>query len=154
MVLRHAKSAWPEGVPDIERPLAGRGRRDAPAAGRWLREHLGEIDLVVCSPATRARQTWRLVAGELAPEPESRSDDRLYGTSTEALLTVLRELPAEARSAVLVGHNPDLEDLVELLTGSAQQLKTSTIAVLTGSSSWSEAGPGWAELEALSTPRG
>ncbi|WP_443080564.1 SixA phosphatase family protein [Streptomyces sp. PTD5-9] len=65
IVLRHAKSAWPEGVPDHERPLAGRGRRDAPAAGRRLYEAGYTPDLVVCSTARRTRETWDLAAAEL-----------------------------------------------------------------------------------------
>src|SRR6266508_2923118 len=81
LVLRHAKSDWPDGVPDAERPLAGRGRREAPLVGRWLRESGHIPDLVVCSPALRARQTWELVAGELGEAgeaPEVRFDERVY----------------------------------------------------------------------------
>lgn len=57
VLLRHAKSAWPNGVPDLRRPLAKRGRRDAAAVGRWLHERAPRLDAVVCSPAERARQT-------------------------------------------------------------------------------------------------
>ena len=69
IVLRHAKSAWPQEVADQDRPLGPRGLRDAPAAGRWLREHGFTPDRIVCSPTRRTRQTWELVAHELgAPE--------------------------------------------------------------------------------------
>jgi phosphohistidine phosphatase SixA len=78
MILRHAKSAWPDGVPDRKRPLAKRGCRDAPAAGRWLRGHIVRLDAVVCSPAERARQTWALVAAELDQPPAATFDDRIY----------------------------------------------------------------------------
>jgi phosphohistidine phosphatase len=151
VIMRHAKSAWPAGVADIERPLNERGRRDAPAAGRWLREHK-TLDLVVCSPALRTRQTWELVASELETVPEVRYDERLYGTSTYA--EVVRELPDDARTVLLVGHNPDVEDLAALLTGSPVRFKTATIAVLIGSGAWKDAGPGWATLETIVTPRG
>ncbi|WP_137813327.1 SixA phosphatase family protein [Gandjariella thermophila] len=154
VVLRHAKSAWPEDTPDAHRPLADRGRRDAPAAGRWLRTHLDRIDLVVCSPAVRARQTWELVSGQLKTPPAVREDERVYEASAETLLAVTRDLPGDAHTVVLVGHNPGLEDLVALLTGDRQQVKTSTIAVLAGSGAWADAGPGWARLRRLATPRG
>ena len=154
VVLRHAKSAWPEGTPDAQRPLAERGRRDAPAAGRWLRKHIGDIDLVVCSSALRARQTWELVAGKLKAVPAFREDERVYEASAETLVKVARELPDEARTVVVVGHNPGLEDVVALLSGQHRELKTSTIAVLQGEGAWSGAGPRWASLHTLATPRG
>ena len=58
MLLRHAKSSWKDDLPDVERPLSPRGRRDAAVAGRWLAEHVGRPDLVLCSVAVRTRQTW------------------------------------------------------------------------------------------------
>ena len=64
VLLRHAKSDWPDDVPDHERPLARRGRRDAPAAGRWLRKSGYVPDLVLCSTARRARETWQLAEEE------------------------------------------------------------------------------------------
>lgn len=153
VIMRHAKSAWPEGVADIKRPLAERGRRDAPAAGRWLRERK-TLDLVVCSPALRTRQTWELVASELETVPEVQYVQRLYGTSAETYAEVVRELPDDARTVLLVGHNPNVEDLAALLTGSPVRYKTATIAVLIGSSPWADAGPGWATLDTVVTPRG
>jgi len=109
MILRHAKSAWPDGVPDRKRPLAKRGRRDAPAAGRWLRHHVVRLDAVVCSPAERARQTWALAAAELDQPPAAKFDDRIYRAPPAVLLTVVRELPTSAETALLVGHNPGVQ---------------------------------------------
>jgi phosphohistidine phosphatase len=154
ILLRHAKSAWPQGTPDVARPLAGRGRRDAPAVGRWLREQIPKIDLVVCSPAVRAVQTWDLAAAQLDAKPRVRHDERLYGAWAEDLLKVIQELPHKASTAVLVGHNPSLEDFLTLLTGAAEPLKTSAIAVITTPGSWEQGCPGSWSLEALATPRG
>lgn len=154
ILLRHAKSAWPQDIADLHRPLAGRGRRDAPAVGRWLRQQAPTIDLAICSPAVRARQTWELAAAQLDEEPPVRSDERLYGTSAEVFLAVILELPAHASTVLLVGHNPSLEDFLELLTGATEVLKTSAIAVLTTPGTWEEAGPGSWTLEAFTTPRG
>src|ERR1700761_5387448 len=66
VLLRHAKSDYPEEVPDHDRPLAKRGRRDAPVVGRWLAESGHVPDAVVCSTALRARETWELAAAALA----------------------------------------------------------------------------------------
>ncbi|PXY20719.1 SixA phosphatase family protein [Prauserella muralis] len=154
VILRHAKSDWPEGVPDEQRPLAPRGHRDAPAAGRWLREHVPAFDLVLCSPATRARQTWQLVRTELGGDPELRQDERLYGATLTTLTSVVRELPDEAGTVLLVGHNPGLEDLVTALSGEECELRTASIAVLTGSGSWAGVTPGWASLDHTAKPRG
>ncbi|MDQ3761876.1 MAG: histidine phosphatase family protein [Actinomycetota bacterium] len=154
ILLRHAKSAWPQETSDATRPLAERGRRDAPAVGRWLREQAPRIDLVVCSCAIRAVQTWDLAAAQLDAIPPVRHEERLYGASAENLLQVTQELPHKASTAVLVGHNPGLEDFLTLLTGAAEPLKTSAIAVLTTRSTWAAAGPGSWTVQALATPRG
>lgn len=153
VLLRHAKSDRAERVDDVERSLAGRGRREAPLAGQWIREHAADIDLVVCSPATRARQTWEHVAAELAEVPVRREEPALYDATAEELLDVVRGLPEDAGTVLLVAHNPGLEELVELLAGSAEELRTSTVAVLTASGQWAEAGQGWASVESVITPR-
>jgi phosphohistidine phosphatase len=154
VVVRHAKSAWPDGVPDAERPLNSRGRRDAPAAGRWIRDHVGHLDAVVCSPATRTRQTWRLIAAELDGPPEPVVDDRVYAAGVDSLLAVVRGLPAGAGTALLVGHNPGVADLVAALTGDEPEMKTSAIAVVELGGSWADAGPGRGSLADHVTPRG
>jgi phosphohistidine phosphatase len=144
-------------VADHDRPLAGRGRREAVLAGRWLRENGVDVDLVLCSSAKRTRQTWKRVAGELASKrgagPELRVEDRLYAASERQLLRAVRALPDSARAVLLVGHNPGLEDLVAVLTGVWRPLKTSSIAVLSSRSGWAAAGVRWARLDASATPR-
>lgn len=154
VLLRHAKSDWSTGQPDKQRPLAARGRRDAPAAGRWLRKHAGPIDLVVCSTATRARQTWNLAAGELDRSPPVRHDERVYGADAAELLRLVRELPEDSHSVVVVGHNPAMEDLASLVTGEQHTMSTSSIAVLTWHRTWADIGPGTARLADETTPRG
>lgn len=153
VLVRHAKSAWPDGVPDADRPLADRGHREAPEIGRWLRANVPEVDLVVCSTAKRAKQTWKHMASELPGDTKVRRDERVYAAPVKVLLSVVRELPGEARTVVLVGHNPGMEELVELLTGTPHMLKTSAIAVLAGTGGWKGVGPHWAKLETIATPR-
>jgi len=154
VVVRHAKSAWPDGVPDAERPLNPRGRRDAPAAGRWIRDHIGRLDAVVCSPATRTRQTWRLIAAELDDPPSPVVDDRVYAAPVDTLLAVVGELPDDVRAALLLGHNPGVAGLVAALTGEEPEMKTSAIAVVELDGPWSGAEPGRARLVEYATPRG
>lgn len=150
VVLRHAKSAWPEGVPDLERPLGERGLRDAPAAGRWLNEHVPSVDVVMCSPARRARQTWENASTQLTKAPLVHEASKMY---YGPLLDVVRELP-DVGTALVVGHNPDLTDLVDLLTGDRPEFRTSSIAVVESDLSWASAGHGWGRLVTVATPRG
>jgi phosphohistidine phosphatase len=154
VVVRHAKSAWPDGVPDSERPLNARGRRDAPVVGRWIRDRVGHLDAVVCSPATRTRQTWALIAAELEGAPAPVFDDRVYAAADETLLAVVREISDELGSVLLVGHNPGVSELVFSLTGEHLEMKTSAIAVLGVGGSWADVGPGNATLIDHATPRG
>ncbi|MGH3671169.1 MAG: SixA phosphatase family protein [Pseudonocardiaceae bacterium] len=154
ILLRHAKSAWPPEVPDVERPLAERGRRDAPAAGRWLRKHFRKIDLVVCSPAIRAAQTCDLVFAEWKAQPKVRHEPRLYGASVPELLQIIQALPSRVSTAVLIGHNPGLEEVLTVLTGVAEPVKTSAIAVIRIPAGWDGTGPGSSALEELALPRG
>ncbi|MCX5013011.1 MULTISPECIES: histidine phosphatase family protein [unclassified Streptomyces] len=163
VVLRHAKSAWPPDVPDAERPLGPRGLRDAPAAGRWLREGDCEPDLVVCSPARRTRQTWDLAAAESGVSAPVTYEERVYGASTEELLDLVRETPAQVRTLLLVGHNPGAQELVLSLAGEGDargleqartKFPTSAIAVLRVPGSWSSLVPGAARLTDLVVPRG
>jgi phosphohistidine phosphatase len=154
VVLRHAKSAWPEGVEDVHRPLLPRGRRDAPVAGRWLREHVPGIAAVACSPALRTLQTWQLVQAELGVEPEFRAVPRIYDASVRDLLAVVAELPADAGTALLIGHNPGLSELVEELSGERLVLSTCAIAVLRATDDWITVDRDWASLVDSATPRG
>jgi phosphohistidine phosphatase len=154
VVLRHAKSAWPDGVPDRQRPLNRRGRHDAHAAGQWIRDHVGRLDAVVCSPAERTRQTLALVTAELDDPPDPTFDDDIYGAPPAALLAVVRQLPDTSSTALLVGHNPGVQELVELLSGQEFEMKTSSVAVMVWPGSWSDAAAEVADVQHHAMPRG
>ena len=145
IVLRHAKSDWSGNEPDHDRPLASRGRRQAPEAGEWLNAHAGPIDLALVSTATRARQTWKRASAELDTPPPVRLEERLYAATASEMQSVLDEV-ADHDTVVLVGHNPGVEDLVRQLTGQWVPLPTSAIAVL------DLAGDGSATLRAAGRP--
>jgi phosphohistidine phosphatase len=160
VLLRHAKSDWPD-VADHDRPLAKRGRRDAPVAGRWLGEAGYGPDAVVCSTALRARQTWELAsAGLLAAVPGAapvlRHEPRVYEATVLGLLMLVREFPPEWRTALVVGHNPGLAELAAGLTkpppDAPPAFPTAAIAVLALPDLWSDAGPGEAKLLAFAVP--
>jgi len=95
-----------------------------------------------------------LVADELDKAPDPVFDKRVYEASAKKLLAVVRDLPDGAGPAVLVGHNPGVADLIELLTGKSPEMKTSAIAVLNVPGSWADVRPGGAELVEHVTPRG
>lgn len=167
IVLRHAKSDWPVGIADKERPLAKRGRRDAPAAGRWLAEHVGTVDLVVHSDARRTTETWAGVADGLRAgggvAGKVRPSGRVYEASAATLLEVLHAVPDDVRVVLLLGHNPGVQDLVVDLAGrgsgpaaalAAAKFPTSAVAVLTVTGPWSGLKAGRARLEEFAVPRG
>src|SRR5690349_17863482 len=154
ILLRHAKSDWSGNEPDLRRPLATRGRRQAPDAGRWLNANLNRIDLAVISPATRARQTWDLAAAQLHRTPPTMIEDRVYAASARQLLSVIRELSSNLHTVVLVGHNPGIEDLAFALTGEPTSMPTSAIAVITWPGTWPAAGHHSAILRVSGRPPG
>jgi phosphohistidine phosphatase len=162
LVIRHAKSDQHAGVPDHERPLNDRGRRDAPALGRWLAQDGPAIDLVLCSSAVRAQQTWDLAAGELATRPPLDVTDVLYEASAAGVVSLLHEVDEHVTAVAVVGHEPTQSGVIALLAGSAdpaaesalrEGFPTSAVAVLELSGSWADLAEGSAHLSALRVPR-
>ena len=169
VLLRHAKSDWPD-VPDHERPLARRGRRDAPGAGRWLRAAGYVPDRVLCSTARRARETWELAEEGLGAHPPVTFEDRVYGASADDLLDLARQTPAGVATLMIVGHEPTMSALtLELAEGPASatpgiageqealervraKFPTAAIAVLTFDGEWAGLGLGHGNLTAFAVP--
>jgi len=116
-LLRHAKSSWkyPE-LNDFERPLNGRGRSDAPLMGRVLKKAKINADLIISSPATRAALTARIVADLLGvSEEEIQFDASIYDASPSGLIKLVNQLPDRIKTIVLVGHNPGLTSLANMI---------------------------------------
>ncbi len=153
VLIRHAKSDWSANAPDLQRPLNGRGRRQAPESGRWLAQHLQPIELAGGSPAQRARSTWELVAAELPEPPPISVDERAYTFDARGLLPIIHGLSEDLSTVALVGHNPAMEELASHVTGSWVSMPTSCVAVIGLPGPWSEAGPG-ATLLAHGRPPG
>ncbi|WP_327066538.1 SixA phosphatase family protein [Kitasatospora sp. NBC_01302] len=163
IVLRHAKADWPE-VTDHERPLADRGRHQAPAAGRWLADSGIDPDYVLCSTSLRTRETWKLAAHELPKRARKTVfEDRIYDATAGEIIEVLQETPDAYADVLLVGHNPGVQNLTEVLAGDASlgdelvQLRrggfpTAGIVVLTFEGSWKDVEPGVATLVSYFAP--
>ena len=160
MLLRHAKSDWPD-VPDRDRPLARRGRRDAPVIGRWLHDQGYRPEIVICSAAVRTRQTWDLVAPELGGSPSVTFEPRAYAASALTLLYLVRELPPACHAALLIGHNPGVSELASSLIEAAGddtpgtpglRFPTAAVAVMEFSGEWSGLSIAQARLVAYTSP--
>ncbi|OON74037.1 SixA phosphatase family protein [Streptomyces tsukubensis] len=155
VLLRHAKADWPE-VSDHERPLAERGRQDAAAVGRRLAGTGIDFDLAICSTAVRTRETWKLAVPELPERPRTVYEERVYEASPGELIAVLNETPDEVTGALLIGHNPGVQGLAEILAGKADSdartalgnrgFPTAAFAVLTFTGPWKSLEPGTATL--------
>ncbi|MFD8573585.1 SixA phosphatase family protein [Streptomyces sp. NPDC059639] len=155
VLFRHAKADWPQ-VSDHERPLAERGRRDAPVAGRKLADSGVPFDLALCSTAARTRETWKLAVAELAERPRTVYEERIYEASPGELIAVLNETPDDVNNIVLIGHNPGMQALTEILTADAEGdtrerldrrgFPTAAFCVLTYSGPWKSLEPGTAML--------
>lgn len=158
VLLRHGKSGYPAGVRDHDRPLAHRGRREAELAGTWIRATVGAVDLVLCSTATRTRQT--LAEAEI--DAEVRYLDGLYATSHLTYLDSLREHGGHARTVLLVGHEPSIsatslalasDRTNEAARAIEEGYPTSAIAVLTNTHGWAHLETGHSNLTAFHVPR-
>lgn len=160
-LLRHAKSSRKDSsLPDHERPLAGRGKRASKAMAAYMRAHRIEPALVLCSSATRARQTLDRVAVGLGGSPEVRVEPELYAASARRLLGRLQRIDGGVQSVMLVGHNPSMEQLAldlasrgPKLAELASKYPTGALATLEFDGAWSELEPDTARLVAFVKPR-
>lgn len=129
LILRHAKSSWDNArLIDHDRPLNNRGKADAPRMGRLLRDEGLTPDLIISSSAKRALATAEAAALAADYEDELKVTRDFYHASPEDYLAVLRQLDDAYERVLIVGHNPGMEELVELLTGSWERLPTAALA--------------------------
>jgi phosphohistidine phosphatase len=160
-LLRHAKSSWKDSsLPDHDRPLAGRGKRASKTMATYMRENGIEPALVLCSSATRARETLARVAPGLGGSPEVRIESELYEASAPGLLRRLQRVDGGVSSVLLVGHNPSVERLAldlasrgPALERLASKYPTGALATLEFDGAWSELEPDAARLVGFVKPR-
>jgi phosphohistidine phosphatase len=159
-LLRHAKSSWDDPtLSDHERPLAPRGRKDAKRIAKHLRRLGLEPELVLCSAATRTRETLELLRPAVAAS-EVVVEEELYGASSDELLARIRLVPDAVTSVMLIGHNPGLEQLALALASAGDELErlaakfpTAALATLAVANGWSRLAPGDATLETYVVPK-
>jgi phosphohistidine phosphatase len=121
-LLRHAKSSREDPrLADIDRPLAARGRTDAPRMATWIKRQSITPDLILCSTSVRTRETLVLIASGLPARIATRFEASLYHAQAAHLLSTIRGLHADIRHVLLIGHNPGFHDLAMRLVGSGEQ---------------------------------
>ncbi len=164
LILRHGKSDWGDpGLDDFDRPLAKRGRKDAPRMGEVLAQLDHVPDKILASPAKRAKQTAELVAEACGYRKSIQWEAGFYGGGSEDLIGALRSLPNTVERAMLIGHNPTLEETVaDLLdasdsgwsNGVSIRLPTAALVCLEADIfDWAELEPGDATLRWFLIPR-
>jgi phosphohistidine phosphatase len=160
VLLRHAKSAYPDGVPDHDRPLAPRGRREAALAGDWLRANLPAIDTILCSTAARARET---LARTAIDAPVSYVD-RLYDAVPGTVIDEITRVNDDVAVLLVIAHEPTLTQVALGLAGAGSsntaaaeristKFPTSAMAVLHPVCTWKDLELGSAELTDFHVPR-
>ena len=154
IVLRHAKAEGHGARRDFERRLVDRGRRDAERMGRWLAAAELEPELVVTSPAARAKETAELAIEGGGWKVKLREAPELYEAALEGALDVVRSLDDGCASVLIVGHEPTWSALASLLSGGGRlRLPTAALAhVELEVEAWSEVAPGSGVLQSLIAP--
>jgi phosphohistidine phosphatase len=155
LLLRHAKSSKDNpALEDFARPLNKRGKDDAQIIGKYLSKKKLRPDLVISSPANRARRTTGLVLKSAGLKIDPRFDERIYEASARRLLKVLSEIEENANMVMLVGHNPGFEQLFEALTGDRTRLPTASLAGLElAVDKWKQVRPEIGKLKWLISPK-
>jgi phosphohistidine phosphatase len=162
-LLRHAKSSWDQPLKDFDRPLAKRGESAAPRMGAFMASHGVAPELILCSPAVRARQTVDLVLPHLAGAPTIEYEEAFYLAAPSVLLARLRKIAANVRHVMVVGHDPGMQGLALELSGAgdsetlqslARKFPTTGLAVIRFKArEWSKIGPAKGRLQLFMSPK-
>ncbi|WP_342361508.1 SixA phosphatase family protein [Terrarubrum flagellatum] len=163
ILLRHAKSDWPQNTPDHDRPLAARGRDQAPLIGRYLAEELITPDLAIVSTARRAQETWSLVKEAFPENVAQRDEPRLFAAAADLIIALVQGANSTARTIICVGHNPGFHDAARMLTGHGDRyafsrmqahFPTCAFAVIDFDiEDWAAVAPGEGRLDRFLTPK-
>ena len=155
-VLRHAKSSWDNSnLSDFERPLADRGISDAKKMSKFLKDMNIKIDKVLCSNAIRAKETFDLTADGFNFEIDKATYlDKLYFGDTITIIQDLKELDESLNNILIVGHNPTLHYLVEMLTNeSINRFTTCNLATISHNGEWVSLNSQQCSLKSLIRPK-
>jgi phosphohistidine phosphatase len=154
-LLRHAKSSWKDAaLRDFDRPLKGRGRDAAEQIGKRLASEKPQPVLVVCSPATRTRETAEIVLKHSHIKADVTFERRIYEASLRDLLHVVSEIPDSKEAVMMIGHNPGFEELLAYLSGEHRQMPTCALAkIRLAVASWKGIKAGEGTLASFITPK-
>jgi phosphohistidine phosphatase len=154
VLVRHAKSSWDDPtLSDHDRPLARRGRKALDRMRAHLEDRDVRPDVVLCSSARRTRDTLDGIRHGLGGHLRIEIEDGLYGAGADQILARLARLEDAIASAVVIGHNPGIADLVDLLAATGQDVPTGAIADLSFAGPWSALGSTTVSLDDLWRPR-
>jgi phosphohistidine phosphatase len=164
LLWRHTKSDWDNAaLSDFDRPLAERGQNAAPVMAQWLRREGLVPDLVLCSAARRAQETWERAAAAFEQLIPVRTEHDLYLAEPDRMLEILRARGGDANTVLVIGHNPGMEQLARALAGNGkkkalkrmrEKYPTGAIAVITfDEAQWSDLAPGSGELKTFIRPK-
>ena len=153
-LLRHAKSEnLTPGLSDLDRRLNESGRKQAQALGFFLKQQNLRPDLVLCSTAARARETTEIVLASAGLAARVDYDQTMYEAGPTGLLRLILKIDNGANAALMVGHNPGMEELVRLLTNRAEEMSTCTLAIINfDPDEWSKVVPGKGTLDQIVRP--
>lgn len=154
-LLRHAKSDWNGEEADHDRPLSERGERAAAAVSVYCRQRGIAPDFILCSSSRRTVETLRILRQALPEDMRIETTRDIYEVGAPKVLARLKRIPADVRVALVIGHNPGMEDTVRLLTGAAAAAKfpTCALATLTSRVAWADLAPRSAELRRFVIPK-
>ena len=166
LIFRHAKAGPHDPVHDKERALVDRGRNDAALMGRAMRDKAYLPDLVLCSSATRTRDTWQHAGPMLGAKPQVHFLDELYDAPEKQILKTIRGVKENVPVVMYIGHNPGLENLArrlvrnpensaekKRLAAMMQKFPTSAVAVINfDAKAWSDIDAGQGALADFLAP--
>ena len=163
-LFRHAKAEGAEpGKADRDRALVERGRREAARIGAYMATHTLFPDRVILSPAARTLESWQHMAAAWRPAPAATTVERLYDAATQDILDAIVDTPPDARSLMIVGHNPTLHEVALMLIATGdidareslrEKLPTAGLVVIDFAfDDWSKLHPQSGRLERFVTPK-
>ena len=154
-LLRHAKASSSHGSwTDFDRPLLDRGRKVAEQMGLFLASKKATVSTLIVSPAVRSRETSEIFRQHAGLEVAPRFDPRIYDASLAKLVQVVSEIDDEKQSAMLVGHNPGMEEILAFVARESRHMRSGAMAKIDlDCVSWKEVGRGTGRLDWLIMPR-
>ena len=154
-LLRHAKSSWDDlNLKDFDRPLNKRGLKAAPKIGAYLRKEKIRPDVILSSPAVRAKETTTMVSDATGLAGVVAFEERIYEASAQQLFEIVAGFDSRISTAMMVGHNPGFEELLAALTGESQPMPTAALACIElNIEKWSDVSAGSGKLKWLIKPK-